>query len=267
MTHTKPYTYLHSCFSSTGFRHLFCHVIIRMAFSISLTALLTMPGTPLFAATQAAINKPLQSHESIRSAAVEYVRSQIPEGIKIQEIKAGKLDSRIRFRECSEALQVRSSMNRNISSHWTINVRCDAPVAWNIYIPVKTTLLQKMLVSRTTITRGEIITRDKLKLTERVITSQNQKYFSNLKDVVGRQARRSIRPDRVINSSMLQEAYLVHKKEPVLIYAQNQKIRISVKGTALKNGKYNDIIRVRNNSSKKIIDAVVVDRGVVAINF
>lgn len=228
---------------------------------------LSVPVIPVVSIAQSPIDAPLQSHESIRTAAVDFVRSQIPEGVKIQDIKAGKLDSRIRFRECSEALQVRSSMNRNISSHWTINVRCEAPVAWNIYIPVKTTLLQKMLVSRTTITRGEIITPDKLKLTERVITNQNQKYFSNLKDVVGRQARRSIRPDRVINSSMLQEAYLVHKKEPVLIYAQNQKIRISVKGTALKNGKYNDIIRVRNNSSKKIIDAVVVDRGVVAINF
>ena len=212
-------------------------------------------------------NKPLQSHESIRSAAVEFVRSKIPEDIKIEQIKAGKLDSRIHFRECSEPLQVRSSMQRKISSHWTINVRCEAPQAWYIYIPVKTLLLQKMLVSQTTITRGEIITADKIKLTERAITTQNQKYFSNIKDIIGRQARRSIRPDRVINSSMLQEAYLVHKKEPVLIYAQNRKIRISVKGTALKNGRYNDIIRVRNNSSKRIIDAVVVDRGVVAINF
>ena len=261
MTHTKAcHTYLHNCFVSTGFMRFLYHVM-------ALIALLIISDAPLFAATQTSINEPLQSHESIRSAAVEYVRSQIPEGVKIQAIQAGRLDPRIRFRECSEALQVRSSMNRNISSHWTVNVRCDAPLAWNIYIPVKTTLLQKMLVSRTTITRGEIITQDKLKLTERVITNQNQKYFSDLKDVVGRQARRSIRPDRVINSSMLQEAYLVHKKEPVLIYAQNQKIRISVKGTALKNGKYNDIIRVRNNSSKKIIDAVVVDRGVVAINF
>ncbi len=114
---------------------LFYNVITRITFSISLTAyltlmaLLTMLSTPLFAATQASINKPLQSHESIRYAAVEYVRSQIPEGVKIQDIKAGKMDSRIRFRECSEASQVRSSMNRNISSHWTINVRCDAPVA------------------------------------------------------------------------------------------------------------------------------------------
>ncbi len=239
----------------------------RLRVIVYALVVLSVPVIPVVSIAQSPIDAPLQSHESIRTAAVDFVRSQIPEGVKIQDIKAGKLDSRIRFRECSEALQVRSSMNRNISSHWTINVRCEAPVAWNIYIPVKTTLLQKMLVSRTTITRGEIITPDKLKLTERVITNQNQKYFSNLKDVVGRQARRSIRPDRVINSSMLQEAYLVHKKEPVLIYAQNQKIRISVKGTALKNGKYNDIIRVRNNSSKKIIDAVVVDRGVVAINF
>ena len=209
----------------------------------------------------------LQSHDSIRSAAMEYVRAQIPEDIKIKEIKAGKLDSRIHFRECAEPLEARATMTRHISSHWTINIRCSTPVAWNIYIPVKTRLIQKMLISQTTITRGEIISTDKIKLVEREITNQNQKHFSNIKDIIGRQARRTIRPDRIINSSMLQQAYLVHKKEPVLIFAQNQNIRVSMKGTALKNGHYNDIIRVRNNSSRKIIDAVVIKRGVVAVNF
>ncbi len=217
--------------------------------------------------TPALADKELQSHDSIRTAAIEYVRAQIPKDIKIEEIKAGKLDSRIHFRECAEPLEARATMSRHISSHWTINIRCSTPVAWNIYIPVKTRLIQKILVSQTTITRGEIISSDKVKLVEREISNQNQKHFSNLKDIIGRQARRTIRPDRVINSSMLQQAYLVHKKEPVLIFAQNRRISISMKGTALKNGRYNDIIRVRNNSSKKIIDAVVIKRGVVAINF
>lgn len=207
------------------------------------------------------------SHEDIRSTAVEFVRSKIPDDITIREIKAGNIDSRIRFKQCTQTLETRATMNKTIAKSWTIGVRCHDNPPWNIYIPVKTELTRKMLVSKTTITRGEMITADKIKLEEQEITHQNQKHFSDINNIIGREARRTIRPNRVINSSMLQQAFLVRKKEPVLIYAQNQKLRISMKGTALTNGRHNEMIRVRNNSSQKIIEALVIERGIVAVNF
>lgn len=207
------------------------------------------------------------SHEQIRNAAVEFVRSQIPEDVTIKEIKAGKIDYRVRFKQCSQSLEINSTMKKHIAKSWTIGIRCSDMPAWSIYIPVKTKLSRKMLVSNTTITRGEMLTSQNVQLIEREIRNQNYNHFSDIANVTGREARRTIRPDRVINSSMLQEALMVHKKETVLIYVKNHKLQISMKGTALKNGRYNEMIKVRNNSSKKVIDAVVVDRGVVAVNF
>ena len=221
---------------------------------------------PLFYANPL-IASEYHSHEQIRNTAIEFVRSQIPEDISIKDINAGKIDSRIRFKQCSQALEASSSMKKHIAKNWTIGVRCYGEKPWSIYISVKAKLTRDMLVSKTTITRGEMITADKVTLMEQEITNQNQKYFSDLANITGWEARRTIRPNRVINSSMLQEALLVHKKESVLIYAQNQKIKISMKGTALKNGRYNEMIKVRNDSSKKIIDAMVIDRGIVAVNF
>jgi len=207
------------------------------------------------------------SHEEIQIAATEFVRSQVPEDITIKRIVAGDIDPRIKFKQCSQELDIQSTMNKRISKSWTIGVRCNDDVPWSIYIPVKTKLMRKMLVSTTTITRGELITSNKLKLVELEITHQNQKHFSDVANVIGREARRTINPNRVINSSMLQRALLVRKKESVLIYAQNKNIRISMQGTALKNGHQNEMIKVRNNSSKKIIEALVIDRGIVAVNF
>ncbi len=207
------------------------------------------------------------SHQNIQETAVELVRSLIPDGITIKEITAGKIDSRIHFKQCSQALEASSSMGKHIAKNWTIAIHCAGKVPWRIYIPVKAELTQKMITSNTTITRGELITADKLTLIEREISNRNKKYFSELTDIIGREARRTIRPNHVISSSMLQEALMVHKKESVLIYAKNARLKISMKGTALKNGRYNEMIRVRNNSSNKIIDAVVIDRGVVAVNF
>ncbi len=209
----------------------------------------------------------LQPHEEIRAAAAEFVRSQIPQDINIKQITAGKIDSRIRFKLCSQALETHSTMKKSIAKSWTIGVRCNDDLPWSIYIPVKAELTRKMLVSTTTITRGELISADKVTLAEQAISHQNKKHFSDLSNVIGREARRTINPNRVINSSMLQQALLVRKKEAVLIYAQNKNIRVSMRGTALKNGRHNEMIKVRNNSSNKIIEALVIKRGVVAVNF
>lgn len=217
--------------------------------------------------TNSSLANEQHSHEEIRQTAVDFVRSQIPVDITIKEISAGKIDSRIRFKQCSQALEASSSMKKQIAKSWTIGIRCYGETPWSIYIPVKARLTRKMLVSTTTILRNEMITEDKIELMEQEITRQNQKYFSEVSHVIGREARRTIRPGQVIKSSMLQEALLVHKKEIVMIYAKNKKIQISMKGTALKNGRHNEMIKVRNNSSKKIIDAVVIDRGIVAVNF
>lgn len=204
-------------------------------------------------------------HKDIQAAAIEHVRSQLPDDIAIQQITAGKIDSRIHFHQCSQALTTQSTSDRNIAKSWTIGVYCHDDKPWNIYITVKAKLLRKMLVSKTTIMRGELITIDNVALMEREIS--NKKHFINISDAIGHEARRTIRPGQVVNSSMLQQALLVRKKESVLIYAQNSKIRVSMKGTALKNGKHNEMIKVRNNSSNKIIEALVVDRGVVVVNF
>ena len=209
----------------------------------------------------------LHDHKTIQAAAVEFVRAQIPDDIVIKSIEAGKVDSRLRFRQCSQPLETQSSINKNITRNWTISIRCNDKASWSLYLPVKAELTRKMLVSKTTITRGELITADKVKLVSQEISQKNRKHFSSISDVIGREARKTIRPDQVLNSTMLQKAYLVRKKESVMIYAQNSRLRISMQGTALKNGRHNEMIPIRNNSSKKIIEALVVDRGVVAINF
>ena len=209
----------------------------------------------------------LHDHKTIQAAAVEFVRNQIPDDIVIKSIEAGKVDSRLRFRQCSQPLDVRSTMNKSIARNWTISIRCNDTESWSLYLPVKAELSRKMLISKTTITRGELITADKIKLVDQEINQKNHKHFSSISDVIGREARKTIRPDQVLNSTMLQKAYLVRKKESVMIYAQNSRLRISMQGTALKNGRHNEMIPVRNNSSRKIIEALVVDRGVVAINF
>ncbi|MCU7835689.1 MAG: flagellar basal body P-ring formation protein FlgA [gamma proteobacterium symbiont of Taylorina sp.] len=205
------------------------------------------------------------AHQDIQKTAIDHVRSQLSEDVTIKEISAANIDSRIHFRQCSKTLEAKATNNRPITRHQTIGVYCNDDKPWNIYISVKARLLRKMLVSNSTITRGELITENNVHLIEQEL--KNEKYLSKLSNIIGYAARRTIRPHQIINSSMLQKALLVHKKESVLIYAQSKNIRVSMQGIALKNGRKNEMIKVRNKSSNKIIEALVIDRGIVAVNF
>lgn len=226
-----------------------------------ITIVLTLVN--LFASS--ALSAKNHSHQDIQNTAINFVRAQLPDDVIVKEISTGKIDSRIHFKQCSIELEARSSNNRPLAKHQTIGVYCYGDTPWNIYISVKSKLLRKMLVTRSTIVRGEIITAAKLQLIEQEI--KNKKYLSNINDALGYEARRTIRPNQVINSAMLQKALLVRKRELVTIYAQNKNLRISMSGTALNSGHKNEMIKVRNDSSQKIIEAMVIDRGIVAINF
>ncbi len=62
-----------------------------------------------------------------------------------------------------------------------------------------------MLAMKSTIVRGEIITAEKVQLVEKVI--KNKKYLSDINDAICYEARRTIRHEQLINSSMLQKAF------------------------------------------------------------
>ncbi len=215
--------------------------------------------------TSSALLAKNHSHQDIKNTAINFVRTQLPDDIVVQDISSGKIDSRIHFKQCSTELEARSSNSHPMAKHQTIGVYCHGDKPWSIYISVKSKLLRKMLVTKRTIVRGEIITSEKVQLIEKVI--KNKKYLSDINDAIGYEARRTIRPGQVINSSMLQKALLVRKKESVTIYAQNKNLRISMPGKALSSGHKNEMIKVRNTSSQKIIEAMVIERGIVAINF
>lgn len=118
-----------------------------------------------------------------QDTAIDFIRSQLPEDIVVEKISAANIDSRIHFKQCSTKLKARSNNNRFIVKHQTIGIYCNGDKPWNIYISIKTKLLRKMLVSNTTIVRGEIVTAEKVQLIEKEI--KNQKYLSDISNAVG----------------------------------------------------------------------------------
>jgi len=88
------------------------------------------------------------SHEQIRSTAIEFVRSKIPENVTIKEIKVGQIDARVRFKQCSQALEATSTMKKRIASNWTVGIRCIDTPSWSINLPVRARLMRMIVIGK-----------------------------------------------------------------------------------------------------------------------
>ena len=86
--------------------------------------------------------------------------------------------------------------------------------------------------------------------------------FSDLGELEGMAARRSIRAGEVIRANMLTAPQLVKRGDQVRIVAKREQIEVSMAGEALDNGARGAIIRVKNSSGNQI-RARVIEAGTV----
>ncbi len=86
--------------------------------------------------------------------------------------------------------------------------------------------------------------------------------FSNIDELEGMAARRSIRSGEVMRPNMLVAPQLVKRGDQVRIVARREQIEVSMAGEALDNGVRGAVIRVKNSSGTQI-RARVIDAGTV----
>ncbi len=86
--------------------------------------------------------------------------------------------------------------------------------------------------------------------------------FSNIDELEGMAARRSIRSGEVMRPNMLVAPQLVKRGDQVRIVARREQIEVSMAGEALDNGVRGAVIRVKNSSGTQI-RVRVIDAGTV----
>jgi len=82
-------------------------------------------------------------------------------------------------------------------------------------------------------------------------------------EIVGKVAKREIKKDSIIKRYFIEPNYLVKKRKNVKIIYKNGPIKIELMGLALENGELNQIIKVKNISTNKVIKCKVIAPYVV----
>ena len=208
----------------------------------------------------------IQDLNSLKRAAESFVLSKvmsISNETKRVEVIVGNLDPRLRLVQCSEQLSLSIPPGSRLQGNTTIGVRCSNPKAWSIYIPVRIAIYQQAVIAVRKMARGEIISPDDIILDDVDTSRVRGSSFTEITDLIGTKLKTTLKANQVIDSTTI---CLICKGDTVIIKSNNKAVSVSVAGVALNDGGKGDRIRVQNNASRRVVDALITSNGVVSVD-
>jgi flagella basal body P-ring formation protein FlgA len=205
-----------------------------------------------------------QSHESIAEA----VKAYIAKKINLQgeyETSLTPLDNRLVLPQCTEPLEVFSPTELIKAGRTAIGVRCNTETKWSIFTSAIIRTYQAVVVLVQPIQRGEILTRQHLALEKRETSNLRDDFVTDLEQVENKQVTRQLNTGTIVSLKNLVEPKLVKRGDNVMISSSNPNFSIRMSGVAMMDGAKGQLIRVKNQNSGRIIDAIVIKPGLVSV--
>ena len=174
----------------------------RIALSMLATLLIGLtPSTGALAERQSLASITLQAEEFI--AAYPY------EAPYPARFKLASLDSRLRLKPCGSPLKIDFSHPDRVMGNTSLAIRCPAPVAWDITLPVHISVFQDVIVNNTPLIKGQGIDADRVSFRKMDVSRLNQGYFSDLSQLGEFQARRNLKAGTVLDPGNLVARQLI----------------------------------------------------------
>ncbi len=208
----------------------------------------------------------IQAPDTIRAAAGAFLRAQHP-GVKHDalQVRVTALDSRLRLPRCSEPLRTFLAPGSRTLGNTTVGVRCRAPRPWTIYVPARVSMYRKVLVATRPLPRGTRLSAADVRMTRKDVDNLAYGYLTDPTAVQGKLLRRLVPAGMALDPEMLESPPLVKRGQQVVLLAETGGLQVRMTGLALATGAAGDSIKVRNLSSRRVVEGVIVRTGVVRV--
>ncbi|MDD5214429.1 MAG: flagellar basal body P-ring formation chaperone FlgA [Methylococcales bacterium] len=205
-----------------------------------------------------------QSHESIYDAVKGYVAQNINTTAEY-EINITPLSDRLNLALCNEPLQLFSTKLMS-SGRSTVNVRCNVGKKWAAFVSVSIAPFDYVVILTQPLQRGEMATQQFFTVTRKDVSSLRGNYLTNVNSVLNKTAARTLTAGSVVLQKDFIEPQLVKRGDNVAITANTSGIAIKMNGIAQSDGTRGQMIRVKNQNSNRVINAIVIDAGLVSVS-
>lgn len=204
-------------------------------------------------------------HESlarIEEVASTWAKAQASGPWKV-EAEARALDPRLKLPRCQDNLGAQG-FGKVGMGRVTVQVTCEGPSPWKIYVPVDVCAVARVLTLAHPVPRGKSIGPEDLNVEEKKVVQAPQAAPDPGK-IQGWVAKHDLAQGEVLTEEKLRPPMLVRRGDLVTIFARAGTALVSAQAKALESGREGEWVSVRNQKSKRVVDAVVVGWGQVEV--
>lgn len=205
----------------------------------------------------------VQPHETIYTAVNEYIAQHAPSAD--YEASLTPLDSQLKLSQCPEPLEIFTSNDLIKAGRNSIGVRCNATNRWSIFISAMIKTFQSVLVLTQPLQRGDNIIRQHLSLEKRDVSSLRGDFITQVEQIENKQAVRPIPAGAILSLRNIAEPKLIKRGDKITISSVQPDFAIRMNGMALMDGTRGQRIRIKNQSSGRVISATVIEPGLVSV--
>lgn len=134
-------------------------------------------------------------------------------------------------------------------------------------VRVRMEVLLEVALSAGELEKDSEIKKNNVKFESRWLAELPANAVTDLRDVVGKRLTMNLRPNSEITRTMLKMYPLVRRGRMVRIILESGLLTVLTSGQSQEDGARDDIVKVKNLSSSKVIYARVVDDNTVKIEF
>jgi flagella basal body P-ring formation protein FlgA len=179
------------------------------------------------------------------------------------KIRLQPLDHRLRLPKCQAALQVFLPSGARTVGNTSVGVRCPDIKPWTIYLSANIRIHDQVLVAKRFLRRGTILSDADFQAERRELSTLPGGYETDPQQLIGRRLQRALMVGKVISPRAVKMPPAVRRGEIVTLIAGQNGIEITSSGIALKDASVGERLKVRNESSQRIIEGkVTADRRV-----
>lgn len=193
-------------------------------------------------------------HDEIMRLGEQFVLAELNAGPDHHvTAKAMPIDNRIDIPACPQSYDVTAAPNALLQSNVTVKVSCAAN-NWFIYFVVKVKETQLVIVANNALSPGSLITEQDIETEEMDKSLLRYSTFASADEVIGARAKRRLIAGQPISPNQL---CFVCKGDAITIIAKGGGIQVKAAGIAQQDGNVGEQILVRNERTKKVVNAQV----------
>ncbi|MBS1196993.1 MAG: flagellar protein FlgA [Proteobacteria bacterium] len=199
--------------------------------------------------------------DPIRDTALRHAQTQ-SQGLPGEvAISVGNLDPQTQLPACT-SLEAFTPPGARPWGHTHVGVRCLAPKAWNILVPVQITVTGNYVVTARALSAGQAIAANDLAVLRGDLAGLPVGVITEISKATGKTLKNSLAANQPLRADLLLAPILIRQGQVIKLRARGPNFTVTSEGKALNNASEGQVAQIKVASGQTVSGIVQADGSV-----